>query len=65
MKAVAMTAPGGPEVLQMTEIPVPELVGAHDLRIRLHAAGVNPIDAKVRQSALYYPDRLPAVLGCD
>ncbi|MHB1952065.1 MAG: zinc-binding dehydrogenase [Acidiferrobacteraceae bacterium] len=46
-------------------MPVPELVGAHDLRIRLHAAGVNPIDAKVRQSALYYPDRLPAVLGCD
>lgn len=65
MKAVVMTGPGGPEVLSVVDIPCPEPLGAHDVRIRVHAAGVNPIDAKVRQSALYHPDRLPAVLGCD
>jgi NADPH:quinone reductase len=65
MQAIVMTAAGGPEVLQVVDVPVPELSGDHDVRVRLLAAGVNPIDTKVRQTALYHPDRLPAVLGCD
>ena len=32
----------------------------------MHAAGVNPVDAKIRKSGLFYPNaKLPAVLGCD
>jgi NADPH2:quinone reductase len=32
----------------------------------LHAAGVNPVDTKIRRNGLFYADAsLPAVLGCD
>lgn len=65
MKAVLMTAAGEPEVLQIDELPVPELPGPSHIRVRLHAAGVNPVDTKLRKNGTYYPDRMPAVLGCD
>ena len=48
MRAIVMTANGGPEVLQLRRLPVPE-PGAGQVRIRVHAAGVNPIDWKLRE----------------
>lgn len=60
-----MTRTGGPEVLELRSMPVPELPGPEYLRVRLHAAGINPIDTKLRANGTYYPDRLPAILGCD
>jgi len=65
MKAVVMTAAGGPEVLKLEERPVPELPDESHLLVRVRAAGVNPIDAKVRKLNLYYPESTGAVLGCD
>lgn len=65
MKAVVMTAPGGPEVLQLQEVPEPQIRHDRDLRIRLKAAGVNPIDTKLRSRGTFYPDQMPAILGCD
>lgn len=65
MQAILMTRTGGPEVLESAAVPVPELPTPQHLRVRLHAAGVNPIDTKLRASGTYYPERLPAVLGCD
>lgn len=65
MKAVLMTQTGGPEVLQLTEIDQPNIVRPTELKIRLQAAGVNPIDTKVRKNGLFYQNALPAVLGCD
>ena len=65
MKAILMTAPGGPDMLQLRDIPKPELPSAHHLRVRLAAAGVNPIDTKLRAKPAYHPDKLPAILGCD
>ncbi|WP_138503295.1 zinc-dependent alcohol dehydrogenase family protein [Nostoc sp. PA-18-2419] len=66
MKAVLMTAAGSPEVLQVQEVPNPGVpVGNTELLIRLVAAGVNPIDTKLRSRGTFYPDRLPTVLGCD
>ena len=65
MKAMLMTAPGGPEVLQITELPRPELPSPAHLLVRLKAAGVNPIDTKLRKNGTYFPDSLPTVLGCD
>lgn len=65
MKAILMTAPGGPDVLQYTDIPVPSLSGAHDMLVRLKAAGVNPVDTKLRDKGTYYPEHMPAILGCD
>lgn len=65
MKAILATAPGGTEVLQLRDVPKPELPSPHHLRVRLAAAGVNPVDAKLRAKPAYHPDKLPAILGCD
>ncbi len=66
MKAVLMTASGNPEVLQVQEIPNPKLpLKETELLIRLRAAGVNPIDTKLRQRGTFYPNEMPAILGCD
>lgn len=65
MKAVVMTAAGGPEVLQLQEIPAPVIQKDTEILVRLRAAGVNPIDTKLRQRGTFYPDKTPAVLGCD
>lgn len=66
MKAILMTAVGGSDVLQEKEIEQPILTTATQIKIRLHAAGVNPVDTKIRKGGLFYPNaQLPAVLGCD
>ncbi len=65
MKAVVMTRPGGPEVLEVADLPDPEIRAPTEMLVRVHAAGVNPVDTKLRARGTYYPDRLPAVLGCD
>lgn len=65
MKAVLMNATGEPDVLKLKEVPEPGLYGPSDVLVRLRAAGVNPVDTKVRRSHMYYPGNLPAVLGCD
>jgi NADPH2:quinone reductase len=64
MRAVVMTAPGGPEVLRLVDLPEPRLSGDHDVRVRLKAAGVNPVDYKIRTSGLIRGTP-PAVLGWD
>ncbi|MFE4057235.1 NADP-dependent oxidoreductase [Streptomyces sp. NPDC059096] len=48
MKAVGLTEFGGPEVLRMLDLPVPE-VGPGHILIRVRAAAVNPVDALVRR----------------
>jgi NADPH2:quinone reductase len=65
MKAILATAAGGVEVLQLRNIPKPELPSPHHLRVKLAAAGVNPVDTKLRAKPAYHPDKLPAILGCD
>lgn len=49
MKAIVMSAVGGPEVLQLAELPTPA-PGPNQILVRVHAAGVNPIDYKLRQT---------------
>jgi NADPH:quinone reductase-like Zn-dependent oxidoreductase len=48
MKAIGLTEFGGPEVLRVLDLPVPE-AGPGEILIRVHAATVNPIDAIVRE----------------
>ncbi len=55
MKAVRVHAYGGPEVLTYEDAPRPK-PGPGELLIRVHAAGVNPVDWKVREG--YLKDRL-------
>jgi NADPH:quinone reductase-like Zn-dependent oxidoreductase len=66
MKAVRIHAYGGPEVLRHEDAPVPE-PRQGDVLVRVHAAGVNPVDWKARQGYLRqmidYP--LPMIPGWD
>jgi NADPH:quinone reductase len=65
MKAIIMTKIGAPEVLEFQEMPTSQIKNPTELLIKLKAAGVNPIDTKLRQRGTFYPDDLPAILGCD
>ncbi len=64
MRAVLMTATGAPDVLQQHDVATPN-AGDHELLVRLKAAGVNPLDTKLRARGTYFPQRMPAILGCD
>lgn len=57
MRAIQMVAPGETNVLLAADIPRPDLINASDVLVRVHAAGVNPIDAKIRKLNMYYPGR--------
>jgi NADPH:quinone reductase len=66
MKAIAIEAYGGPERLQMMDLPIPE-VGPDDVLIRIRAAGVNPADINFREGymAALMPLTFPATMGSD
>jgi NADPH:quinone reductase len=64
MRAVLMTAVGGPEVLELADLPEPQITGDHDVLVRLLAAGINPVDYKLRSYGVF-GGALPAVLGWD
>jgi NADPH2:quinone reductase len=49
--AVGLTEFGGPEVLHVVELPDPE-PAAGEVRIRVHAVGVNPTDSTFRTGGL-------------
>ena len=60
MRAIRIHAVGGPEVLQLEDVPVPS-PGPGQVLIRVEAAGINFIDI-YRRTGLY-PARLPLTLG--
>jgi NADPH:quinone reductase-like Zn-dependent oxidoreductase len=64
MRAIAIDALGAPAYLH--ELPVPQ-PGAREILVRLHAAGVNPYDGKIRDGALkdVLPHEFPLILGFD
>jgi NADPH2:quinone reductase len=63
VRAILMAAVGGPEVLQSTEVAELEF-GRRDVRVELRAAGVNPVDAKLRANGTIAGEP-PAILGWD
>src|SRR5437867_9525901 len=63
MKAVRIHSFGGPDVLQFEDVPVPE-AGTNEMLVRVHAAGVNPVDWKIREGLLGQGP-LPQILGSD
>jgi len=62
MRAVVVHQVGPPEVLQLSELPLPS-PGPHDLLVAVHATSVNPVDTKVRLGIR--PREMPLVLGYD
>ncbi|MEU3574682.1 zinc-binding dehydrogenase, partial [Kitasatospora sp. NPDC036755] len=51
MRAVVVREFGGPEVLEVAQVPVPQ-PGRGRVRVRVAAAGVNPVDAVTRSGLL-------------
>jgi NADPH2:quinone reductase len=65
MHAAAIDRKGGPEVLTLHEVPVPQ-PGADEVLIALDTAGVGPWDIDVRERLDYWKARnFPIVLGVD
>ena len=66
VKAIRIHSFGGPEVLTLDEIAVPDLLPG-EILIRIGAASVNPVDYKIRRGG--YPKitaaQLPITLGRD
>ncbi|MFJ2197377.1 NADP-dependent oxidoreductase [Streptomyces violaceusniger] len=62
--AYGFTAYGGPDVERFLDLPLPS-PGPGELLIEVHAAGVNPVDWKVRDGMhrSFLPLDLPAVFG--
>ena len=65
MRAILMTDTGPAGVLELSEVDEPEITSPTQIKVRLRAASVNPVDTKLRKRGLFYPDAMPAVLGCD
>lgn len=64
MKAVVLTRFGGSDAFELQSLPVPS-VGSRQVRVRVHATAINPLDYQIRRGdyAAYVP--LPAVIGHD
>lgn len=62
MQAIVLEAYGGVEHLHAREWPRPE-PGPEDVRIRVEAVSLNPVDYKMRQGRI--PGELPTILGRD
>ncbi|HEY7414653.1 MAG TPA: NAD(P)H-quinone oxidoreductase [Ktedonobacteraceae bacterium] len=59
MRAVIISQPGGPEVLEIRDLAMPEPV-ADLVRVRVHAAGLNRADLAQRQGFYPAPAGFPA-----
>ena len=64
MKAILARAFGGPEVLTLEDVPDP-VAGAGQVRVRIHAVGVNPYDTYMRAGGYAIKPELPYIPGAD
>lgn len=64
MKAILARAFGGPEVLELNDVPDPA-AGRGQVRVRIHAIGVNPYDTYMRAGGYAIKPELPYVPGAD
>jgi NADPH:quinone reductase-like Zn-dependent oxidoreductase len=64
MKAAQFSQFGGPEVLEIVDLPDPH-PGPGQVRIRVHAAGISATDPKVRKGELNFGRPLPQTTGSD
>ena len=64
MKAIVLGRFGGADAFELRDVPVPA-VGPRQVRVRVHATAVNPLDYQIRRGdyADYVP--LPAIIGHD
>jgi len=60
MKAIVYAQHGGPEVLRLEDVEEPH-AGPGQVRLKVMAAGVNPVDYKIRNG--WMPDTAPTSDG--
>lgn len=64
MKAVRISQFGGPEVLELVDVPRPE-PGPREVLVKAHSIGVGKYDMMTRAGRYPYPVPLPVVLGIE
>lgn len=66
MRAFVLTRYGGAGAMEFQDVPEPQ-PGTGDVRIRVKAAGLNPVDCRIRDGDLRPINRLrlPIVAGCE
>ncbi|HET6370668.1 MAG TPA: NAD(P)-dependent alcohol dehydrogenase [Nitrospiria bacterium] len=66
MKAIIYRRYGSPDVLEVADLPEPKPTGRKLLLVKVHAAGVNPVDCKMRSGKPRIPGFwLPRIPGSD
>lgn len=64
MRTIVMTAVGGPEVLELLDLPEP-VPGPGEVLVEIAASGVNFMDVGVRQGMAWHEMPLPRALGVE
>jgi NADPH2:quinone reductase len=64
MKAIRVAAFGEPEVLKLEKVPTPQ-PGPNEVLVRIHAAGVNPVETYIRAGTYARLPELPYTPGND
>ncbi|MFL5338863.1 MAG: NADPH:quinone reductase [Gemmataceae bacterium] len=64
MKAAFYETPGPPDIIRIGELPTPK-PGAGEVRVKVAAAGLNPIDTYIRSGAVAMTRPTPTIPGCD
>lgn len=64
MKAVVLARFGGSDAFELREVPVPA-VGPREVRVRVHATALNPLDYQIRRGDYVDYVPLPAIIGHD
>jgi NADPH:quinone reductase len=64
MKAAVLTKFGGSDAFEIRDVPVPS-VGPREVRVRVNATAVNPLDYQIRRGDYADHVPLPAIIGHD
>ncbi|GAB2620419.1 NADPH:quinone oxidoreductase [Paractinoplanes abujensis] len=64
MKAVVLARFGGTDAFELRDVPVPH-VGPRQVRVRVHATALNPLDYQIRRGDYTAHVPLPAIIGHD
>ena len=64
MKAVVLVRFGGTDAFELRDVPVPR-VGPREVRVRVHATAVNPLDYQIRRGDYADLVPLPSITGHD
>ena len=64
MKAAVLPQFGGVDMFEIRDVPVPS-VGPRDVRVRVHATAINPLDYQIRRGDYVDYVPLPAITGHD